>query len=1347
MKKRFWFVLFAILLILSLSLISSLEQKNAKKEFFPIFSIQIKTNDVLNKRYNTQFDITYEDTKSSPQKVLGEKITFGNKFESMVKNTNEEDIVRRFLNENQDKLKIEEKSLYLRKIERDPGIIPEQDSIKYISFTQEYNKIPIFNSYVNFIMINDNINSLNANYFDGLNIEVTPKISSDKAIDIIKENLNISNPYFSVENISLIIFPIKSNGGYDYILTWMVSLFLIKEKQSSLVSFINSDNGEIVYSYDRVKENTLSGFVSGEVYEKNPLILKKEKYFKNNYVYLNNLTNLHYYSGKGNNLNNSLVLRNRISLANKKNIRLEFSTKYDLEINYDYVLLYISSDNGLTWDTLAFFNGQSNGWINKSINLSYYSESNILLKFSYTTDFSVILDGFFLDNIKIIADNNLIFYDNAENNSSPWVLNGFYKTGEIGNVLLYQTTDKNGFYNFSNLVNNSVIRSELNGPYVDVNIFNGNDSEFLFSASAYPSNLNWSWKDYDMSYKQEESNAFYHVNEIHDYFIDHFNITSMNYQTKATLEYPGFCNAFSDGIDIYLFGAGGGCEDTALSSAIIYHEYTHTVIDHIYYPYYLRSDMHEAFADYFASTILDTSLVGEGIWPEPIRDLKNSNRFPVDITGEPHYDSLILSGALWDLRFDLGKEYTDKLVMSSIKASSNSYQDVLENMLVLDDNNGYLYDGTTHILSICHAFLDNHGIYSPYCVGHTQYPILKVDSPTDNENLYGNIVQIKGTIAAAADGYIQKYTLEYNDGTNWIIIKESWNPINDGILGLWDISSVPKGEYTLRLKVIDNYGNVYIEDKKIYRDIPNINKASIICQNSPCVASSNMIKSRDNIFNVSELNQPNTFTNCQDGSFGQYLVDESIENITVVDLNNTQFLVGDTVNVDIWTYCWGAYADYLRIKYTSDTVTPDWNLKYLDYCNSTGFMKFSYKFKLDNRIGYHAIRGMFGYYFNNINDDCDGGFYSDNDDVVILVKDISPPTVSLISPGTDSIFNLRNINFEFRAEDNINLSSCEISVYKINGESTLIRQKDENNLMNNGSVNFTFNDLESGDYLWKVECKDTSNNSGFSENRIFSINADKIKINIQNGSFVNISKIFLNISLIKKVDSLKYSDNGKKFLELCKNCNNFSGYLKLGYGSHKLNFNASSLDEKEIVFFVDTTAPQISATKPISNKFTNRSNFYIRYTEENLKEIILSWNPNMTKTTCSSGKNQECYFDINLSGFDGQIITYTFIVTDIAENTASKSVKKVNVDTAIPKINSFESWIFGRYRYFNISITESNLDEVTYSYYDSRGRLRDGRLCSRLRDGKCVGKVSLSGKNITQVKVIDKAGNYVEKSV
>ena len=114
-----------------------------------------------------------------------------------------------------------------------------------------------------------------------------------------------------------------------------------------------------------------------------------------------------------------------------------------------------------------------------------------------------------------------------------------------------------------------------------------------------------------MSYKQEESNAFYHVNEIHDYFIDHFNITSMNYQTKATLEYPGFCNAFSDGIDIYLFGAGGGCEDTALSSAIIYHEYTHGITEKIitiYFPYWGETgNLNEAFSDYFGITINNNS--------------------------------------------------------------------------------------------------------------------------------------------------------------------------------------------------------------------------------------------------------------------------------------------------------------------------------------------------------------------------------------------------------------------------------------------------------------------------------------------------------------------------------------------------------------------------------------------------------------------------------------------------------------------------------------------------------------------------------------------------------------------
>jgi len=182
---------------------------------------------------------------------------------------------------------------------------------------------------------------------------------------------------------------------------------------------------------------------------------------------------------------------------------------------------------------------------------------------------------------------------------------------------------------------------------------------------------------------------------------------------------------------------------------------------------------------------------------------------------------------------------------------------------------------------------------------------------------------------------------------------------------------------------------------------------------------------------------------------------------------------------------------------------------------------------------------------------------------------------------------------------------------------------------------------------------------------------------------------------------------------------------------------------------LDSKPPRISRVAPLSNKFTNGSDFYIKYTEDNCKSVEVLINGqqlNDRNSSCNSGRNVEKFINLDLSDYNGQTIDYTFIVTDIAENEDSKTIKKVNVDTAIPKINSFETWISGRYRYFNISITETNLDEVTYSYYDSRGKLRDGRLCSRLRDGKCIAKITLS-KNVIKVKVIDKAGNYVKRII
>jgi len=67
-----------------------------------------------------------------------------------------------------------------------------------------------------------------------------------------------------------------------------------------------------------------------------------------------------------------------------------------------------------------------------------------------------------------------------------------------------------------------------------------------------------------------------------------FDISNMDYQMDTVYEtylvgIPCYCNAYSDGTDMYFCSNyTGECEASALYSDIIYHEYTHCVVEKVY---------------------------------------------------------------------------------------------------------------------------------------------------------------------------------------------------------------------------------------------------------------------------------------------------------------------------------------------------------------------------------------------------------------------------------------------------------------------------------------------------------------------------------------------------------------------------------------------------------------------------------------------------------------------------------------------------------------------------------------------------------------------------------------------
>lgn len=221
-------------------------------------------------------------------------------------------------------------------------------------------------------------------------------------------------------------------------------------------------------------------------------------------------------------------------------------------------------------------------------------------------------------------------------------------------------------------------------------------------------------------YDYDEVNLFYHMNVAHSHIksIDG-GFSRMDYKVPGIVRFgTQYANAFSDGEGIY-FGEGDNVSlrNTALFSDVIYHEYTHGVTNKIYpapmLPYVGESGaMDEGWSDYFACTITNEPLIGEGdlVIGEPyLRTLDNNLRMPDDWYGEVHEDGQIIGGAMWDLRKALGAATADRLIHFARYNRAENFLDYYEDILITDDNNGNLNDGTPNMSAIANAF-GKHGI-------------------------------------------------------------------------------------------------------------------------------------------------------------------------------------------------------------------------------------------------------------------------------------------------------------------------------------------------------------------------------------------------------------------------------------------------------------------------------------------------------------------------------------------------------------------------------------------------------------------------------------------------------------
>lgn len=320
-------------------------------------------------------------------------------------------------------------------------------------------------------------------------------------------------------------------------------------------------------------------------------------------------------------------------------------------------------------------------------------------------------------------------------------LNGTYGTTNV--------TDGAGYYTLSGIAGDPfTVYSFLFGPYADVynEVAPGGYYAYFYNGSVVVgSQLDWNWTDYDASTNEAESNVFYHMNKIHDYFNNGtapYTLTVLDKSIRAnisadiTMDCNGgvpatncnACYAGSYGNGMLFYGNGSGtatCNDTALGSDIIYHEYVHWVTDSVYnntpLEYALQPGaMSEGYSDYFAVTINNDPRQGDNIVPNSwVRYLNNSYIYPNDFVYEVHDDSRMFAGAMWDLRQALGNDTAEELYLYALETKPDTFPEFLNYILAYDEilngGNMNLWDGTPNSTAICDAFYTKHGIFSEYC--------------------------------------------------------------------------------------------------------------------------------------------------------------------------------------------------------------------------------------------------------------------------------------------------------------------------------------------------------------------------------------------------------------------------------------------------------------------------------------------------------------------------------------------------------------------------------------------------------------------------------------------------------
>ncbi len=145
-----------------------------------------------------------------------------------------------------------------------------------------------------------------------------------------------------------------------------------------------------------------------------------------------------WYSNRGD--DSDMTLTHAFDLKGLSKATLDAWLWYDIEKDFDYAYVEVSTDNGKTWDTLKGehttdtnpngnnfgngFTGRDSQWYEEKFDLTPYAGKAVLVRFEYLTDDAFNATGLLVDDISIPELN---YKDDVENGDSGWQADGFVR--------------------------------------------------------------------------------------------------------------------------------------------------------------------------------------------------------------------------------------------------------------------------------------------------------------------------------------------------------------------------------------------------------------------------------------------------------------------------------------------------------------------------------------------------------------------------------------------------------------------------------------------------------------------------------------------------------------------------------------------------------------------------------------------------------------------------------------------------------------------------------------------------------------------------------------------------------